>query len=248
MAFQIACVLVAFPVFILVMRSVWRGLLDQPAQADSAIRRWLTYMALLIAAGTVIGDLVAFIERLLSGSITATFAARVLVVLVLAGGVFWFYLGTVQLNDDGRGARLRRYGIAGSAAAAALVALTLVFSFTWFGSPAARRLSASDMRRSEDLEAIASVLQNRWKAAEGSQTRALPKTIPELPESTTLRLADPVSGMPYRYIPLDGMRYQLCASFETNTTNLPVQARRSLFRVHPSGEHCFALDAPVGAK
>ncbi len=243
MAFQLASVLVAFPIFMLVMRTVWRELLGQPAQADSAIRRWLTWLALLLASATLTGDLVAFVAQLLRGEITVRFAAKVVVVLVLAGGVFWFYRGTVQPGGEGRSERLRRYGRMGGAAAAVLVALTLVISFARFGSPAAQRLSASDERRSEDLEAIARVIRNRWTAARG-EDRTLPRSLSELPETAPLRLADPISGEPYRYSPLGGARYELCARFQSDTTRLPVRARRSLFRVHPAGDYCFAVDAP----
>ncbi len=245
MARDMASVLVAFPVFLMVMRHIWRELLIQPAQADSAIRRWLTYLALLVAASTVIGDVVVFVAQLLRGSITAPFIAKVAVVLVLAGGVFWYFLGSVQFRGENRKERLRRYGRVGSAAAAGLVVLTLALSFAEFGSPATQRLSASDERRSEDLEVIAGVIKNRWTAARGQETPTLPQSIRELPESAALRLTDPITGEPYRYVPLGGARYELCAGFQTDTTRLPVQVRRSLFRVHPAGNHCFAVDAPT---
>lgn len=248
MARDLASVLVAFPVFLLVMRVIWRELRGQPEQADSAIRRWLTYLALLVAAGTSIGDVVAFVEHLLRGQITARFAAKFVVVLVLAGGIFWFYLRSVQPGGEGRGERLRRYGRAGAAVAAGLIALTLVFSFAKFGSPATQRLSAYDDRRSEDMEAIASVIRNRWTATRGQETPTLPQSIKELPESAALRLADPISGEPYRYSPLGGARYELCARFEADTTRLPIQRRSSLFRVHPAGNYCFVVDAPTSLR
>lgn len=248
MAMDLASVLVAFPVFIVAMRRVWSELRAQPAQADSAIRRWLTYMALLLAAGTVIGDLVVFVAHLLRGSITAPFAAKVAVVLVLAGGVFWFYTGTVQAGIEGRAQRLVRYGKAGFIAAVCVVAITLVCAFARFGSPAAQRLSRADEQRSEDLKAIATMIRNRWVSAKGPETPTLPKSITELPESASLRLADPVSGAPYLYVPAEGMRYRLCATFETDTRSLPAGAHENRFRVHPAGEHCFAVDAPAGAQ
>ncbi|HNY40677.1 MAG TPA: DUF5671 domain-containing protein [Bryobacteraceae bacterium] len=248
MAWDLAAVLVAFPVFVLVMRRVWGEVTAQPGQADSAIRRWLTYLALLVAAGTVIGDIVAFVEHLLRGAITAPFAAKVAVVLVLAGGVFWFYLGTVQSGGESRTERLRLYGRMGLIAASCVVALTLVCAFARFGSPAAHRLSTADERRSEDLEAIAVVVQGRWLSAKGDQPPILPQSIRDLPESASLRLTDPISGEAYRYTPMEGMRYQLCATFQTDTTNTTVQQRRGRFRVHPAGDYCFAVDAPAGAK
>jgi len=246
MARELACVLVAFPIFILVMRRAWSELTVQPAQADSPIRRWLTYLALLLAAATSIGGVVAFVEHVLRGAITAPFAAKVTVVLALAGGIFWFFLGAVRPDGENRMARLRRHGRIGLAASASLVVLTLVLSFARFGSPAAHRLSMSDERRSEDLVAIAAALQNRWKAVQADRAPALPKSIAELPESASLRLNDPVTGKPYRYQPGEGMRYKLCATFDTRTSLPQVQRRRSRMFLHPAGNYCFDIDAPVG--
>ena len=87
------------------------------------------------------------------------------------------------------------------------------------------------------------MIKNRWTAARGQETPVLPQSIRELPESAALRLADPITGESYRYATLGGARYELCAGFQTDTTRLPVQLRRSLFRVHPAGNHCFAVDA-----
>jgi hypothetical protein len=189
---------------------------------------------------------VAFVDYLLRGQITARFAAKVVVVLVLAGGIFWFYLRSVQPGGEDRGERLRRYGRVGAAAAAGLVALTLVFSFAKLGSPATQRLSASDTRRSEDLEAIARVIRSRWIAGRGPEAPTLPQSIKELPESAALRLTDPISGEPYRYSPLGSGRYELCARFQSDTTRLPVQGRwPTLFRIHPAGNYCFVVDAPA---
>lgn len=245
MAWNLAWVLVAFPVFLLVMRIVWRDLANQPAQADSAVRRWLTYLALLLASATLIGDVAALVEHVLRGELSAPFAAKVLVVFILAGGVFRFFLESVQPGGEDRQRRLRRNGRVYAAVSGVLIVMTLVLSFVHFGSPAKRRLSSTDERRSEDLEAIARVIRNRWTAARGQDAATLPASLQDLPERATLRLADPVSGAPYRYTPLGGARYQLCARFETDTARLPVRARRSVFRIHPAGDYCFAVDAPV---
>ena len=35
------------------------------------------------------------------------------------------------------------------------------------------------------------------------------------------------------------------ASWASDSTRSPVQARRSLFRVHPAGNYCFLVDAPA---
>ena len=96
MAGSLACVIVAFPVYLLVMRYIIRELEIHPEKLESAVRKWLTYIALLIAAGVVFGDLITFLTYLLRGELTARFVAKVAVVFVIAGGVFWYYIGSLQ--------------------------------------------------------------------------------------------------------------------------------------------------------
>jgi hypothetical protein len=243
MAFDLAAVLVGFPVFLLVMRTVWRELANQPAQSDSALRRWITYLALLIAAATIIGDLVTLVDYLLRGQITARFVCRVAVVGVLAGGVFWFFLRSVQpVADELRPARLRKDGRIAALAAVLAIAATLVPAFILFGSPAVQRQAAMDDRRSEDLERLAQVIHGRWVSARADSPAQLPNSLDELPERNALHLRDPQSGRLYTYRRLDNSRYQLCATFGRDTRR-PVEDRRSLFRVHPAGDYCFAVDA-----
>lgn len=96
MANSLACVIVAFPVYILTMRSILRDVYAHPEKLDSAVRKWLTYIALLIAAGVVVGDLITFLTYFLRGEVTGRFASKVLVVLIISGGVFWYYLGSLK--------------------------------------------------------------------------------------------------------------------------------------------------------
>ena len=96
---EMACIIVAFPIFLLVMRFILREVETHPEKLESGVRRWLTYIALLIAAGTVIGDLIAFLTYFLQGDLTARFVLKVLTVLIVAGSVFWYYLSSLRRNS-----------------------------------------------------------------------------------------------------------------------------------------------------
>jgi hypothetical protein len=93
---QMACLIVALPVFLLVMRFILRGEEARPDKLESDVRRWLTYIALLIAACILISDLIAFLTYFLQGEITTRFVLKVLTVLVIAGGIFWYYLASLR--------------------------------------------------------------------------------------------------------------------------------------------------------
>jgi putative exporter of polyketide antibiotics len=93
---SLASIIVAFPVYLLVMRYVIQEVESHPEKLESAVRKWLTYLALLIAAGVVVGDLITFLAYFLRGELTPRFVAKVAVVLVIAGGIFWYYMGALQ--------------------------------------------------------------------------------------------------------------------------------------------------------
>jgi Domain of unknown function (DUF5671) len=96
MANSLACVIVAFPVYLLCTRYILQETKRHPEKLESAVRKWLTYIALFIAAVIVVCDLIAFLTYFLRGELTARFAAKVADVLVIAGGVFWYYLGAMR--------------------------------------------------------------------------------------------------------------------------------------------------------
>ena len=96
MAAALASLIIAFPVYLLVMRYIVRELETHPEKLDSAVRKWLTYIALLIAAGVVVGDLITFLTYFLRGELTARFVAKVATVLVISSGVFWYYFGPLR--------------------------------------------------------------------------------------------------------------------------------------------------------
>lgn len=95
-SWQVAVVVIAFPVFIFVHTLIGRELSKRPDLYDSAVRRWLTYLALVIAAIVVLLDGVWFISALLRGELTIRFMLDSLVLLVLGGGVFLYYLKTID--------------------------------------------------------------------------------------------------------------------------------------------------------
>ena len=96
MADSLACMIVAFPLYLLTMRAILREVGQHSEKLESPVRKWLTYIALLVAAGVVVGDLISFLTYFLRGELTARFVLKVSVVLLISGGVFWYYLGSLQ--------------------------------------------------------------------------------------------------------------------------------------------------------
>lgn len=99
MRWSVASLIIAFPVFLYMSRLVGRALAKDPVKRLSPIRRWLTYLTLFIAAGCLIGDLIALVYQLLGGELTVRFLLKVLVVGAISGTVFGYYLRDLRREE-----------------------------------------------------------------------------------------------------------------------------------------------------
>jgi hypothetical protein len=93
---NMAALVVSFPIYMVTMRILLSDLAQKPEKLESGVRKWLTYIAMLISASVVIGDLIAVVDYFLRGEITTTFLLKVLTVFVIAGGVFLYYLQPLE--------------------------------------------------------------------------------------------------------------------------------------------------------
>lgn len=96
LAWQVAIVIVTFPTFVYVHALIQRELRIRTDLYESGVRRWLTYLALVIAAIVVLLDAAWVIAALISGELTLRFILDSLVLLVIGGGVFAYYLRTME--------------------------------------------------------------------------------------------------------------------------------------------------------
>ncbi len=95
-AWQVALIVVAFPIFALVHAVIQRELARRPELYYSPVRRWLTYIALVIASITILCDAALTIKGWIVGQLTVHFLLDTLGLMVLGGGVFTYYLLTMD--------------------------------------------------------------------------------------------------------------------------------------------------------
>lgn len=94
----VAMLVVSVPIFLLVARRIGREVAADPAKRASGVRKWLTYIALFIAAMVLIGDVVTLVYEFLTGELTLRVFLKILIVAGIAGPIFLFYYRSVQ--DD----------------------------------------------------------------------------------------------------------------------------------------------------
>lgn len=95
----ISVLIVAVPVYLWLTLRDRAQLAADPALYRSGIRKWLTYLTLLLSAATLLGVLIAVIYAFLSGDFTLQFLLKALVVCLVAGLIFLFYLNDIRQGD-----------------------------------------------------------------------------------------------------------------------------------------------------
>jgi hypothetical protein len=230
---SLAALIVAFPLYLLISRTVATEAAQQPDKLDSSVRKWLTYLALVIAACVFMGDLIAVLTHLLRGELTSRFLAKSFVVLALSGGVFYYYFSGLRRTDNTQASRGRDRRMA--AVSSAIVALMVILGFSQLGSPGRQREFRADNQRVQQLFQLSTQIKNYWS----SHASQLPTGIDQIAGGTFL---DPVTRAPYEYHPGRGSQYQLCATFAQSSDSRQTPATPDPW-VHPAGHHCFSLDA-----
>lgn len=99
MRWSVASLVIAFPVFLFVARHLGQDMARNPARRLSAVRRWLTYLTLFLAATILIGDLITLVYNLLGGELSLRFVLKVLVVGAIAGAIFGYYLRDLRREE-----------------------------------------------------------------------------------------------------------------------------------------------------
>ena len=97
--FGVSVLIVTAPLYLWLTLRERRKLAHDPALYRSAIRKWLTYIALLLAAATLLGDLIATIYALLTGDFTLQFMAKAVIFSLVAGGIFLFYANAMRQGE-----------------------------------------------------------------------------------------------------------------------------------------------------
>lgn len=93
-----AALIVTYPLFLWLSYITRRSARD-PEETRSGIRRALTYLTLFIAAGVMIGDVIALLYNFLQGEIATRFILKVVTILVIAAAIFGYYLWDLRKDE-----------------------------------------------------------------------------------------------------------------------------------------------------
>ena len=97
---SMAAIIVTFPLFLWMSRLLLKEMERHHEKAWSGVRRWLTYLTLFVAAMALVGDVITLVFNLLEGELSLRFILKVLVVFVIAGLTFTYYLLSIRTSPQ----------------------------------------------------------------------------------------------------------------------------------------------------
>ena len=241
--FALASTIILLPVFFGVINSLHRQYKQGKLNHSSGIYRWLTYAMLLISALSIVGSLVALIFNFLNGVYTTNVILKILVVFVIASGIFGYYFYDLRRHDYLKRSSVSMiFGIVSAVVAIA----SIVGGIMIIDSPSVTRAKQNDQQRVTDLTSVAASLDSYY-----SLNQKLPENLSE-PQFGSF--VDPLSKKPYDYQKTSTTNYKLCATFE-----LPASAEQNSpyaypvtsaqgWNYHASGYQCFDSSISPSAK
>ena len=254
--YSMAALLVSAPLYSLALRLWFRRFREDDARMESRLTKWITYLVLLVAATTLVGDSIAIFYTLLQGEMSVRFFLKAGVIFAIAGMIFGFYFlerKKIQYKKDISRQTFQLFGWG----FLAVIVCGVVLGFVAAGSPTEERNRTFDARRASDLGTLADCV--RGYANEFSR---MPDTLSDLGQSSQygycLELKDPETGVPYEYRVTKDFdpaqnrgeaEFELCAVFSTvqngTMTNrsrspysVPLDTASGKWNVHGIGRTC----------
>lgn len=236
--FAISALIIASPIYFLMVRFINRSLESGALSREAGIRRWLTYFILFVSAVVIIVWLIMTLNAFLNGEITLKFILKALTVLFIAGVIFGYYLYDIRRlsGSSGQDIYMKIFGYG----SLLIVAVSLGVSFVYVESPAATRNRKQDEAIVNKFDQIDTAVNAYY-----DENKKMPASLEELKkdrkylydEESTI---DSVSKKSFEYKVSAKDAYELCAEFkmsnkDKNTQNDYINGRWP----HDAGRQCI---------
>lgn len=204
--FAIASLVIIYPAYIFLTRILNQDLRAHPEKRELGIRKWLIFLTLFVAGITIVIDLIALVNTFLGGDLTTRFSLKVVAVLVVIGGAFWYYLQDLRGKWENNEALSKKIGLFVSV----VVLISIVSGFFIIGSPQTLRDLRFDQNKINDLQNIQWQIVDYWQ-----QKGSVPASLEDLKDpirNYTVPM-DRQTGEQYTYRKRSGLSFELCAEF-----------------------------------
>jgi hypothetical protein len=207
-SFEVSMLIVFFPIFLVLSWVLQKRYAADPSRKESSVRKFLIYFTLFIAGLSLAGDLVVVIYSFLNGEdFTTAFVLKALSILVVSGGVFFYYLQDVRNKlTSGTRTALRVLSLM-------LILGAIIWGFSVLGSPRTQRNQRMDAEKLMNLQTIQSEVINNYQSK-----GVLTPDLASLKDSVSYFTlpTDPDTGKDYEYKVTGPLSFELCATFKAS--------------------------------
>ncbi len=214
-SYEMASIIVLLPIYMLLMRLIRGDMARDPSRKEIWVRRWALILTLFVAGIAIAVDLITLLTTFLNGeALTTAFLLKVLIIFLIAAGVFMHFIADLRGYWDLFPMRKRYVGVG----VALLAVATIVAGFFIVGTPQQARLARFDAQKVSDLQNIQSQVVGYYQAKQ-----KLPGAIADLNNSLNYGPVpvDPQTGASYVYQPGEGLSFKLCADFNAQSRVSP---------------------------
>lgn len=211
--FGISALLIAAPIYYVTAIMIGKGLKSGELDKESPLRRWLTYFILLISSLIILGVFIVVMNNFLSGELTTRFILKALVVFVISGATFTYYLYEAKRATAGQSDQvIKIFGWA------SLAVVVVAFVSAWFfvESPQTARARRLDQTLINNINMIESAVNTYYTRHE-----ALPEDIAAIQADDIYlddrTLNDPETNEPIVYNRRGDRSFELCATFRLDS-------------------------------
>lgn len=236
--FSVATLLIVFPIYIGLSWFLRKDAINHPEKRDFGFRKVLIYFTLFIAAITIAVDLVTLIYNFLEGELSVRFFLKILVVFVVAGSVFSYYLWDLKRETlpTSHPSKIIAWSVS------SVVLASIIASFFIIGSPFTQRLRRFDEMRVNDLQMVQNQVMQYWNIK-----RQLPANLNAITDNISgFQIPkDPDTAAPYEYNVKGSLSFELCANFalksdkESGLNTVPIYEPYGENWNHAAGHVCF---------
>ena len=236
---SMSILIVSFPVYLLIVFLLNKEIFKNKDMRKFKLRKWLLYFTLFISAITIIGDLITVIFKFLDGELSIRFYLKTLIIFIVAGSVFWYYIWDIKRELSKRTKNINK---SLAYIASVIVFASIISGFFIVGSPSKQRMFKFDIERVNNMQIIQNEIINYW-----NNKNALPDNLDNLKDNINgfNPPLDPKTKKSYEYNILSELSFELCATFETSNKNIYKETKYHQYPYnienweHEKGLTCF---------
>lgn len=209
--FAISAILISTPIYYFTAKQIYKDLRQTKLESDSAVRKWFTYLILLVAIIVMIIWLITTINGFLDGELTTKSILKTITALFISGVIFSFYFYDIkreQINSQPDKV-IRIYFWA----SLAIVLVAFVISLLVVESPAETRQRKLDNIVIGHFNQIDVSISNYY-----NKYNKMPDNMDEIREEsnylTEKEFTNPVTNQMYEYRVVSEDEYELCTTFQ----------------------------------